>query len=312
MSAGPGRIVIVARATRLEGLVAKHGTWGQAKFLLERAGQDVAGYEAEHAGYHAALASVRQAAAKLSPRLAMVGRPQVPSFLFGPDDVVACVGQDGLVANVAKYADGPPIVGVNPDPNHNLGLLVPFAPSEVGEVLEAALSGQAHLREVALAEARLADGQRLLAFNEIFVGPKGHASLRYQLEAGGQIERQSSSGLIVATGAGSTGWWASVVAMAKGVSQAFGGEGPSGGQNWGWSERRLGWVVREPYPGRGLGVGLVAGSLATGECLRLESQVDAGGQIFSDGMEADALAFDAGAVAEVGLAEQVARLVARA
>lgn len=310
MNTGPKRIVVVARPTRLEGLVAKHGSWGQAKFLLERSGQVPEAYEAEHNRYHEALAVVRAQAAKLSPRQAQVWRAQVPGFLFGPEDVVACVGQDGLVANVAKYADGPCIVGINPDPSGNLGLLVPFAPAQAGELIEAALLGQARVQEVALAEARLADGQRLLAFNEIFVGPKGHASLRYRLSVGGHSEAQSSSGLIVATGAGSTGWWASVVAMARGVAQAFGGAGPEGGQAWAWGDRRLGWVVREPYPGKGLGVGLVAGALAQGEALRLESQVDVGGQIFSDGMEADALAFDAGAVAEVGLSQQVARLVA--
>lgn len=310
MSIGPGRLVIVTRPTRLEGLVAKHGTWAQARFLLERAGQGPARYEAEHAQYHEALAQVRQAAAKLSPRQAVVARSQVSGFLFSEDDVVACVGQDGLVANVAKYTGAAPIVGVNPDPQGNLGLLVPFAPAEAGALMEAALLGRARCLEVALVEACLQDGQRLLGFNEIFIGPRGHGSLRYRLSLGQAQEEQSSSGLIVATGAGSTGWWSSLMAMARGVSEAWGGQGPSQGASWAWEERRLGWAVREPYPGRALGVSLVAGRLGPDEALRLESQVEAGGVIFSDGLEADALAFDAGAIATVGLAKEVARLVA--
>ena len=46
---------------------------------------------------------------------------------FGPEDVIIAVGQDGLVANVAKYLDGQPVVGVNPDPQRNPGVLVRHA-----------------------------------------------------------------------------------------------------------------------------------------------------------------------------------------
>ena len=37
-------------------------------------------------------------------------------------------GQDGLVANVAKYLDGQPVIGVDPEPGRNAGVLVRHAP----------------------------------------------------------------------------------------------------------------------------------------------------------------------------------------
>src|SRR5919204_454026 len=52
----------------------------------------------------------------------------------------------------------------------------------------------------------LDDGQRLLALNEVFIGHRSHQSARYRLVAGGREERQSSSGIVIASGTGSTGW----------------------------------------------------------------------------------------------------------
>ncbi len=47
-----------------------------------------------------------------------MSRPELNRFLFEPEDVVIAVGQDGLVANVAKYLSGQMVVGVNPLPEN--------------------------------------------------------------------------------------------------------------------------------------------------------------------------------------------------
>ena len=52
--------------------------------------------------------------------------------------------------------------------------------------------------------ARLNDGQRLLAFNDFLIGHRTHVSARYRLTWHGRTETQSSSGILVSTGAGST------------------------------------------------------------------------------------------------------------
>ena len=53
-----------------------------------------------------------------------VERAFVPNFDFGGCEVVVVVGQDGLVANTAKYVGGLPIVAVNPDPQRIDGVLL--------------------------------------------------------------------------------------------------------------------------------------------------------------------------------------------
>src|SRR5262249_56727912 len=78
----------------------------------------------------------------------------------------------------------------------------------------------------------------------------------------------------------------------------------------GWEDPRLAFVVREPFRSKWSGVKVAAGLVEGGEELRLESHMPEGGVIFSDGVEADALAFNAGSAAAVRAAGRRARLVA--
>jgi hypothetical protein len=114
--------------------------------------------------------------------------------------------------------------------------------------------------------------------------------------------------VLVSTGAGSTGWLSSVFNMASGVARFCGGNGLKP-IRMPWEERRLIYVVREPFVSRHSQAGIVVGMLESGEELSLESLMPSGGAAFSDGMEADFLQFNSGAIATVRAAEQRARLV---
>ena len=198
------RLVLVTRRTRLEELIDRFNTRGQAKFYIEHAGGDFAEYEREHDAYSKALDRVRHELDVGLP-LQVLDRPLVTTYTFSAQDVVVTLGQDGLVANVAKYAGAQPIVGVNPDAERFDGVLLPFRPEEVNAVVTRVLNGRSTARHVTLAEARLTDGQKLLAFNDLFVGMRSHTSARYRIRAGEAQEAQSSSGVLISTGAGSTG-----------------------------------------------------------------------------------------------------------
>lgn len=304
------RLVIVTRQTRLEELLVRFNTRSQARFYLERNGAEYGEYEREHETYHQALDQLRRSLDLGIPRQ-FIDRGLAPSYLFQASDLVVTLGQDGLVANVAKYATGIPIIAVNPDPARFDGVLLPFGREEAGEAAARAVEGHAPVRRVTLAEAVLADGQRLLAFNDLFIGARSHVSARYRLRVGEAEELQSSSGILVSTGAGSTGWMSSVFHMAAGVAAFTGGRGGAP-VRLGWEDERLLFAVREPFQSRQSGVSLVAGLLEGGQSLRVESRMPAGGVIFSDGMETDCLPFDAGAIAEIRAAAAHAHLVMRA
>jgi NAD kinase len=301
------KIVVVTRKTRLEELIERFNSRGQARFYIESAGGDFSDYQLEHDTYRQELDGLREAL-DVGLKVQVIERGFVPTFLFTEHDLVVTVGQDGLVANVAKYAGAQPIVAVNPDPARFDGVLLPFLTRQARAAVEGVLRGKAHIREVTLAEAALNDGQKLLAFNDLFLGARSHISARYRIAVAGASEPQSSSGVLVATGAGSSGWLSSVFNMAAGVARFSGSDGCQAMQ-LAWDDPRLVFVVREPFRSKYSRADIVAGTLEAGQDLVLESLMPTAGVIFSDGIEADFLGFNSGAIARVRAAEQRARLV---
>jgi NAD kinase len=305
------KLVVVTRKTRLEELVERFNTRPQAKFYIEHMGLDFSDYEQEHEVYTSGLRGLRRELDRLGRKVQCIDWTFLPAFVFTAGDVVVPVGRDGLVVNTAKYLDGQPIVAVNPDPSRNDGILLPFSPATAPKAVAAVLEGRASWNEITMAEAFLNDGQRLLAFNDFYLGQRTHVSSRYLLTWHGESERQSSSGVLVSTGAGSTGWLSSTQNMAAAVAGLLRGKPVEVPRlRLGWDDPRLAFVVREPFRSRWSDVRLSAGLIGAGEELRLESYMPDGGVIFSDGVEADALAFNSGAVATVRASERKTLLVA--
>jgi hypothetical protein len=270
------RIVVVHRRTELDELLARHGTRGQAEFFLASRGRSLDEVDQRHHAVEAALATVT-VAIPIDWRRTQVERADLDRFLFTPEDVVVVVGQDGLVANVAKYLERQAVIGVNPEPDRNPGVLVPHSPAEFEAVLQAVASGSARYETRTMVEAVLDDGQALVALNEIFVGHPSHQSARYRLRAEGAEERQSSSGLIVSTGTGSTGWCQSVWRQTHSTLAL-----PEP------ADARLVWFVREPWPSPATGTSLVEGELEGDQALLVVAETD-GLVVFGDGIESDRL-----------------------
>jgi len=212
------RAVIVSRASEYNVLLARHGTLNQVRFFLEARGQDLEQVLARHELQEAALSQV---ARNIPPtwRRAQVARNDLDRFLFEPGDVIVPVGQDGLVANVAKYIQDQPVIGFNPDPEHIAGVLARWNPANAAKAFQRFEKGAMATEDLAMAHARLDDGQEIFALNEIFIGHRSHQSARYRIATGDREERQSSSGVLVSTGTGATGWASSVCAGRKGAPQ---------------------------------------------------------------------------------------------
>ncbi|BBH68675.1 hypothetical protein ACTI_53600 [Actinoplanes sp. OR16] len=269
----PPRIVVVSRRSELDELLARHGTRGAAAFFLRQRGRDLDEVTARHEALQAALRDVG-AAAPADWRRGHVERADLPRFLFAPEDIVIAVGQDGLVANVAKYLSGQPVIGVDPEPGRNAGVLVRHRAAAVGALLRKPPAADVRTMVV----ARLDDGQELYGLNEIYVGHAGHQSARYVLaDSAGNRERQSSSGLIAGTGTGATGWCASIARERAAAPPA-----PAPG------DPALAWYVREAWPSPATGVTLSAGTLDGGQELELTSESERL-VAFADGLEQDAL-----------------------
>ncbi|MEZ0491694.1 hypothetical protein AB2L28_05530 [Kineococcus sp. TBRC 1896] len=277
MSLAP-RAVLVHRRTAYAEAVARHGTPGAADFFLRTRGRCLTELEEADEQQRRALAAVA-AAVPADWRTGTVERADLSRFLFAPEDVVVVVGQDGLVANVAKHLSGQVVVGIDPLPGRNAGVLVPHPASAARDLLHRSVSGgSCELRT--MVRASTDDGQELHALNEVFVGHRSHQTARYVLTAGDRREEQASSGVVTGTGTGATGWLASLsrgraaTALPTPVDPA------------------LAWFVREAWPSRTTGADLVAGAL-TDQSLTLDVLSDEL-VVFGDGLEDDRLTVSRG------------------
>jgi hypothetical protein len=100
--------------------------------------------------------------------------------------------------------------------------------------------------------------------------------------------------------------------MAAGINRAFGkstSETHQLGMCITWDEKRLVFIVREPFLSKYSRVDLTTGLISTNKKLILESFMPTNGVIFSDGIEADFLHFNSGSIAEMGITKERALIV---
>jgi NAD kinase len=325
------KIVLVTRPTRLAELVIRFNTVSQARFYIEHQGADFSDYLREDETYHRALRGAEEVLSQIG-RVQTVDRGFLPNFVFAPEDTVVTLGQDGLVANTLKYLSGQPVVGVNPDPERWDGRLLPFRVSDLSKLMPEVVLRKRSTKSVTMAKASLNNGQTMYAVNDLFIGPKTHSSARYLIRIGQASETQSSSGVIVSTGLGSTGWLKSLLTGAATITQSALpilaqqavkvsalAKDPSGKGNakvrlnvkseFAWDANYLFYTVREPFPTKTTGTSLVFGRVTPETPLILESRMPENGVIFSDGIEADFLEFNSGTHAVIGIAEKKGMLV---
>ena len=303
------KVVLVTRHTRLEELVARFHTAAQAKFYVEHLGADFSDYEREHAAYSHAK-QVVLAILQVYGRYQAIDRGFLPNFMFGAGDIVVALGQDGLVANTMKYLNGQPLIGVNPDPARYDGVLLSYEPQGMANALSEVLRDTFVAKEVTMAKAALTNGQTLYAVNDLFIGPKSHISARYEIQLGERKEMQSSSGLIVSTGLGSTAWMKSIVTGAVQIMNAYNLDTEQVNyQPMPWDVNQLTFAVREPFPSKTTSASIVFGSITAKQPMRLTSLMPENGVIFSDGVEEDFLEFNSGTLASIEVAERKGILV---
>jgi NAD kinase len=304
------KIILVVRQTRLDELVARYNTLAQAQFYVEHLGADFSDYLKEDRQYRMSAIAAEESLRKLG-RVQILQRSFLPNFLFGKDDLVVVLGQDGLVANTLKYLQTQLVIGLNPDPARWDGVLLPFTVNDLEKIVPDVFAKRRKVSGVTMAKAELSDGQSLYAVNDLFIGAKTHVSARYHIALGDEAENHSSSGIIVSTGLGSTGWLKSVLAGAAGIAGALTKKNLLVAKNEkvSWDADYLYFSVREPFPSKVTSASMVFGKITSNTPMILTSGMPENGVIFSDGIENDFLAFNAGMKATIKIADKSGHLV---
>ncbi len=297
MTGNAPRVVVITRETEYEMLLARHATRGQAEFFLQERGQSIDQLDYRHVRFAQSLHQI-MAAIPHDWRRNRVQRTELDRFLFEPEDLIVAVGQDGLVANTAKYLSGQQVIGVNTDKDLFDGILVPFSTDEAIKLLAPAMHGETVTESRTMVEATLDDGQRLLALNELFLGHSTHQSARYQIISTTGRERQSSSGIIISTGTGATGWARSIH---RSRTDKLSLPNPE--------DKRLAYYVREAFPSVATGTDISSGLVGENETLKVLSEMNENGVIFGDGIETDYMDFNWGQQVSVGVARDTLELV---
>ncbi len=300
------KIVIVKRHTPLEELLVRHSTTSQAKFYLEASGHSYDDYEAAHNSYNSGLQKTIEAIPK-ELRIQTVDKKDLATFQFGNKDLIVVVGDDGLLVNVAKYVGNQKVVSVNPDEERFDGVLATCNSDYFPKILKKILYGEVYTENLTMAEAKLDDGQSIRALNDLFIGRKTHVSAKYALNYRGNKEKQSSSGIIVSTGTGSTGWMTSVVIGAQTITQS----NPHSNEDVPFRRDAdyLIYAVREPFPSKITGTNLIYGKVSNTAPLYIESNMPDDGVIFGDGIEKDFIEFTSGRTVSIQPSDQKVHLV---
>jgi NAD kinase len=304
------KIIIITRKTRLNELMYRFNTFEQAKFYIEHMGADFQDYIEEDRQYNDSLNSLKESLKHMG-KLQIVDKEFLPNFIFSENDIVVILGPDGLVVNTSKYLNGQPVIAINPDIQRWDGILLPFTVKDAKKIIMDVMANKHNIKFVTMAMANLNDGQSLYAVNDLFIGQKSHVSARYEIKLGDCTEKHSSSGIIISTGLGSTGWFKSIIRGAEVITGSLANEQFefSNSVQTPWHADYLYFSVREPFPSIVNGTSLVFGKIDAQAPLVLTSLMPANGVIFSDGIEADFLSFNAGAIATINIADKKVNIV---
>lgn len=294
------RVVLVTKPTQLDELILLHNTFGAAQFILEAKNQYIDSYEEEDDAYKRAISEIRSQIPNDLP-IASVSREDLPNFLFRESDLIIVCGPDGLFANLAKYVGNQPILTVNPNPKSIAGILMKFPPHDVGRNIKLVLDGKHKTENLPLAKASIDNIQTVWGINDIFIGRKDQISARYQIDFNNQSEHQSSSGIIVSTGIGSTGWICALAKMVTGLSDDNNHQlsilpKPTSDE--------LVFAVREPFPSINTQTNLITGRISPGKPLSITSEMPTGGFIFSDGLIEKAVKWEVGSTVIVSIGDR--------
>lgn len=237
-------------------------------------------FRASHDAHYAALLTVQRALDAMKIRYCTIDRKRdIPRGLY---DLVVTVGGDGTFLSASAQTEDELMIGINSNPKVSVGRFCTATRKDFGSILLAAMNGRCPIRRLHRMDLFL-NGKftGIRALNDLLICHVSPPAMsHYRLTLGNRTEEQHSSGVWVATAAGSTG----------AIQSAGGRHLPLGSD-------RLEYQPRELYIKHKRAYRLKGGVLRPGASLVFHSKMEEG-RIFIDGTRAQ-LPFCHGDVLEV-------------
>jgi NAD+ kinase len=189
------------------------------------------------------------------------------SLNFGRYDLIITVGGDGTFLEAARQVKKGIVWGVNSDPSWSVGRFCSGNPKNFEVLLDKVLAGKAIIRKFNRLALSFSDGtQSMNALNDILICHHNPGAMsRYYLTVGRVREEQRSSGVWIATAAGSSG-----------------GLHSAGGKVLPQEAREFQYKPRELYRGKKIRYHLKGGILKPSQQMTLTSLMREG-VVFVDG-----------------------------
>jgi len=183
-----------------------------------------------------------------------------PSMVKGVDIVVS-VGGDGTFIEAAQLiTDDTPMLGVNSDPSTSEGAHTSATRHDFRKKIRLILDGDFSVEKWTRLKPILGKKKLPSSLNEIYIGAEQlFNTSRYVIAFHGGREEQKSSGILIATGCGSTAWYSS-----------------AGGRPFSKMAHEGRFIVREPYCGHLVCGRMVQGIFKAGESVLVESKMKDG------------------------------------
>jgi hypothetical protein len=264
------KVLIVTKESKYE--------YERAKFnlshdeILRKYSGEKANVEAILKSHDAQVAS-RQELRKLLPDSPVISlsSPDLRNIVNRYDTVIA-FGGDNSFSYVSHFLDSIPIMGINSDPSRSVGALCAWDARRLDETIRSLQEGKFEIEEWTRLTAQLNGTTLSPATSEYFFGEDRRKDMSRHLMVyrGTEIETKGS-GVIVSTGAGSTGWYDSAIRFLH-----------PNGKNFLKTEEKAAFVVTEPYRFRADPRHVYEGEILPDEEIVLHSLNDGSGYATSD------------------------------
>lgn len=220
--------------------------------LLRRRHPDMLDMEQAHQVHQQTLSAVTATLRRLGASFNLVYRADLKST--ARYDLVVSVGGDGTVLQASHVVADTPLLGIKSDPQRSEAVFSTANPSTVNSVLANALANRLPVRRLFRLRLRL-NGRLIgpLVLNDVLIAHDDPATMsRYRLAISARQEFQKSSGVWVATAAGSS---SAILA--------------AGGRRLPWTTKQFQYTPRELYLGRLTRYHLTGGVLPMGKHLEV-------------------------------------------